>query len=211
MRNPTLLKTIAWCLLLIFPGVMNASPAQGTVLAQGTVTVNGTAVPSTTTVFAGDRIQTAAASFATISSQGVMVQLDPNTTAIFTSRTLDLGCGEAVVTTSVGTMVRVAGITVTPAAQNVTKIQVSQMNGTVKITALENWAVVDNGTIRQTIAPRQSVSMNRPGATCEIVVHSVAQGSTKTYLPAAAAVVGMSILTFCAPSSYCTAASPSEP
>jgi len=211
MRNPLLLKSTAWFLLLFFPTVMSASPAQGTVLVQGTVKVNGNPVPDTTVIFAGDQIQTAAASIATISSQGVMVQLEPNTTAIFTSRALDLGCGEAVVTSSVGTMVRVAGITVTPAAQNITRVRVSQMNGTVKVTALENWSVVNNGSIRQTLAPKQSVTFDRPGATCEIVVHTVAQGSTTIYLPAAAAAAGLTVLSYCTPNSFCREASPSAP
>lgn len=190
---------------------MNASPAQGTVQVQGTVKVNGNPVPDTTVIFGGDLIQTAAESTAAISAPGVMVQLEPNTTAIFTSHALDLGCGEVVVTGSVGTVVRVSGITVTPAAQNISRVRVSQMNGTVKVTALENWSVVNNGTIRQTLAPKQSVTFNRPGATCEVVVHTVAQGGTSIYLPLAAAAAGLTVLSYCTPNSFCREASPSGP
>ncbi len=214
MRNPLLLKSTAWFLLLFFPAAMSAAPAQGTVQAQGTVTVNGTPVPNTTAIFEGDQIQTAAASTAVISAQGLMVQLEPSTTAIFTAHTLDLGCGEAVVTTSVGTIVWLAGIAVMPAAQNITKVRVSQMNGAVKITALENWSVVNDGTIRQTLAPAQSVSFHRPRATCEIAVHTVPQatlGAGRALIPWLAGAIGMAVLAFCAPNSYCTEASPAEP
>lgn len=214
MRSPLIFRTTAWFLLLFFPAMMNAAPAQGMVQAQGTVTVNGTAVPSTTTVFEGDLIHTASDGLATISAQGVMVQLEPNTTAIFTVHSLNLGCGEAVVTSSVGTVVRVAGITVSPAAQNTTRIRVSQLNGKVKITELENWSVVNNGTIRQTLAPTQSVSYDRPGATCEIDVQTLPQaslGTKKALIPWVAGATGMAVLAFCAPNSYCTEASPSAP
>ena len=211
MRHPLLVKTTCWFLLVFFPVAMNAMPAQGTVQAQGTVTVNGKAVSNTAAIFGGDHIQTAADGIATLSSQGMMVQIQPNTTAIFTGRSLDLGCGEAMVTTSVGTMVRVSNIVTTPGAQNTTKITVSQMNGTVKITARDNWAMVNDGRIRQTLAPGQSATFSRPGATCEIAVHAISQASTKVYLPAAGVVVGLGVVTYCATNGFCSQVSPAAP
>ena len=211
MRNSLLAKTTCWLLLVCFPAAMYASPAQGTIQAQGTVTVNGKTVSNTGTLFPGDKIQTGPDSAATLTSQGLMVQLEPNSTAIFSDRALDVGCGNVMVATSAGTMVRVAGITVTPAAQNMTRIQVSQMNGTVKITARDNWAVVNDGRIRQTLSPGQSVTFSRPGATCDVVVHSASQASTKYYLPAAAATAGVFVLTYCAANGWCSESSPAGP
>ncbi len=190
---------------------MNAMPAQGTIQAQGTVTVNGKMVSNTATIFAGDQIQTAADSMATLSSQGLMVQMRPNTTAIFTGRSLDLGCGDATVLTSVGTIVRVADIVTTPAAQNMTKIQVSQTNGTIKVTPRDNWAVVNDGRIRQTLAPGQTATFHRPGATCEIAVRGLSQASTKAYLPAAAVVGGFGVVAYCTLAGPCSEVSPSAP
>ena len=209
--RPLLLRTVCWLLVILFPLSMTAIPAQGTVQAQGTVTVNGKGVSNTAALFPGDRIQTSADSIATLSSQGVMVQMQPNTTAIFNERTLDLGCGSATVVTSIGTMVRVAGITVTPAAQNTTKIEVSQMNGAIKITARDNWAVVNDGRLRQTLAPGQSATFSRPEATCDVFVHPVSQASTRVYLPATALVVGLGIVTYCASNGFCSEASPAGP
>lgn len=211
MRYALYVKATSWILLVFFPLAMNAMPAQGTVQAQGTVTVNGNPVSNTTTVFSGDKIQTGAGSLATVSSQGIMVQLQPNTTAIFNDRALDLGCGSATVSTSVGTMVRVAGITATPAAQNATRIEASQMNGAVKITARDNWAMVNDGRIRQTLAPGQSATFSRPAATCDVVVHGVSQASTRVYLPATAIMVGLGVVTYCAANGWCSESSPSAP
>jgi hypothetical protein len=211
MRSPVLLKTTSWLLLAFFPAVLNASVAQGVVQVQGSVTVNGRPVSNSTSVFAGDRIQTAAASSATLSSQGVMMQIQPDTTAIFNANSLDLGCGSATVSTSVGTMVRVGNIVATPASPNTTRIQVSQMNGTVKITARDNWAVVNDGHIRQTLAPGQSVTFTRPNLTCEVAIHTVGQASSKAYIPAAAVAVGLGVLTYCGVHGFCSEVSPAGP
>ncbi len=211
MRHPRFTKATCWILLIFFPLVMNAMPAQGTLQVQGAVSVNGRAVANTATIFAGDRIETGAGSVATLSSQGVVVQMQSNTTAIFTGRSLDLGCGDATVLTSVGTMVRVADIVTTPAVQNTTKIQVSQRNGTIKVTPQDNWAVVSDGRIRQTLAPKQTASFQRPGATCEVAVHTVSPAATKAYLPAAAIVGGFGALTYCTFNGPCSEVSPSAP
>lgn len=211
MRNPPLTKTISWLMLVLFPASLNAVAAQGVVQAQGVVSVNGKPVSNSSTVFAGDRIQTAAGGTATLSSQGVMVKIEPDTTAIFNANSLDLGCGSATVSTSVGTMVRVGNIVASPASPNTTRIQVSQTNGTVKITARDNWAVVNDGQIRQTLAPGQSVTFTRPNLTCEVAVHTASQASTKSYIPAAAVAVGLGVLTYCGVRDYCSEVSPAAP
>ena len=211
MRTSTA-RFIAAVLLFFFPLTMTAAPAVATIQAQGPVSVNGSPVPSTSSVFPGDKIQTGATGMATVSAHGSMVQLGPETTAIFNDRALDLGCGTAVLTTSIGTMVRVAGITITPAADATTRIEVSQMNGAIKITARQNWTVVNDGKLRQTLAPRQSATFDRPGATCNITSASyAAPGNLRIYLPAAAATAGMGVVSYCATNWFCAQSSPAGP
>jgi ferric-dicitrate binding protein FerR (iron transport regulator) len=188
---------------------MVALPAQGTVQAQGAVTVNGARVPGSTTVFAGDKIETASNSTATISAQGTMVQLDPNTSAIFSDKALDLGCGSALVTTSMGAVVRVAGISITPAGQGTTKFRVSQTNGTLKITVEQGSAVVDDGA-KHMLSAGQSLTRQRPGGMCGPVA-TVPQGSTKIYIPAIAVAAVSGIVAYCAVNGFCSQASPSGP
>jgi len=211
MRRSIARATAAF-LLWLLPVSLAAAPAVGTIQAQGPVTVNGAPVSNTTSVFSGDKIQTGASGMATVSAHGSMVQLGPESTAIFTDRVLDLGCGSAVLTTSIGTMVHVAGITVTPAADATTKIEVSQNNGTIKITARQNWAVVNDGQLRQTLAPRQSATFERPGATCNVTPwQPIAQGNVRIYLPAAAATAGMGVVAYCAANGFCSQSSPAGP
>ena len=205
-------RATAFVLLLFFPATMVAAPALGTVQAQGPVTVNGASVSTTAAVFPGDKIQTGASGMATVSAHGSMAQLGPDTTAILTDRALDLGCGTAVLTTSIGTMVRVGGITVSPAASGTTKIEVRQINGSITITARENWAVVNDGRLRQTLAPRQSATFERPGLACGVAPWpGVAQGNVRIYLPAAAASVGLAVAAYCSPAGWCSQVSPAGP
>lgn len=206
----TLSKLTACVLILLSPSALLALPAQGTVQAQGTVKVNGSNVPSTTTIFAGDKVETLASSTATISAQGTMIQLDPNSSAIFSDKALDLGCGSALVTTSMGAVVRVSGITVTPASQGVTKFRVSQGAGTLKIAVEQGSVIVDDGT-KHTVSAGQSLTRQRPGGVCGPITSTVPQASSKIYIPAAAVAVGSAIVAYCAVNGFCSESSPAIP
>ncbi|HYX67774.1 MAG TPA: hypothetical protein VE825_01470 [Terriglobales bacterium] len=206
----TVTKLTACLLLLFSPVTLLATPAQGTVQAQGTVRVNGANVPSTTTIFAGDKVETLAGSTATISAQGTMIQLDPNSSAIFSDKALDLGCGSALVTTTMGTVVRVAGITITPASQGATKFRVSQNAGTLKISVEEGSAVVDDGT-KHALSAGQSLTRQRPGGMCGPLTAMAPQASSKIYIPAAIVAGVSAVVAYCAVNGFCSQSSPAGP
>lgn len=206
----TISRLTAFVLLLLGPATLLALPAQGTVQAQGTVKVNGSNVPSTTTIFAGDKVETLAASTATISAQGTLIQLDPNSSAIFSDKALDLGCGSALVTTSMGAVVRVAGITITPASQGVTKFRVSQAAGTLKIAVEQGSVIVDDGT-KHTVSAGQSLTRQRPGGVCGPITSTAPQATSKIYIPAAAVAAVSAIVAYCAVNGFCSQSSPAIP
>ncbi len=201
-------KATALLLLVCFPTMVLARPAQASVQAQGTVTVNGSAISNSTTIFAGDKIQTAAASTATISAQGTMVQMSPNSSAIFNDNKLDLGCGSALVTTSTGEVVRVSGITITPAGQGATRFRVSQGDGTLKVTVEQGSAVVDDGS-KHMLAAGQSFTHQGGGACGPLA--TAPQGSTRIYIPAAAVAVASGVLAYCTVNGFCSQSSPAGP
>ncbi len=206
----TLSKATAYFVLLFCPLTLLAAPAQGTVQAQGTVRVNGSNVPSSTTVFSGDKVETLANSTATISAQGTMIQLDPNSSAIFSDKALDLGCGSALVTTSSGAVVRVAGITVTPSGQGPAKFRVSQGGGTLKISVEQGSAVVDDGT-KHALSAGQSLTRQRPGGVCGPLTTTAPQASSKIYIPAAAVAAVSALVAYCAVNGFCSQTSPAGP
>ncbi len=205
-----LYQATAWILVVLFPAAMCAQPAQGTLQAQGLVSVNGSRVSTSTSVFTGDKVETGGDSSAIISSQGTLVHLGPNTTAIFSERMVDLGCGSALVTTSMGEVVRVSGVTVTPGSQGTSKFQVSQGAGALKVTAEQGSVVVDDGA-KHMLASGQSYDRKRAGGSCTAPLAAVPQGSTKIYIPAAAVAVGSAIFAWCSVNWFCSETSPSAP
>ncbi len=206
---PTTLSKVSACaLLLLCPMSLLASPAQGTVHAQGTVRVNGSNVPASTTIFAGDKVETLANSSATISAQGTMIQLDPNSSAIFSDKALDLGCGSALVTTSMGAVVRVAGITITPASQGTTKFRVSQSNGILKIGVEQGSAVVDDGA-KHVVNAGHSLSRTRLGGMCGPL--TAVPVSNKIYIPAVIVGVVSGVVAYCTVNGFCSQTSPAGP
>lgn len=206
----TVSKFSAIALLLMCPMTLLAAPPQATMQAQGTVRVNGSAVPASTTLFAGDKIETSGASTATITAQGTMIHLDPNSSAIFSDRALDLGCGSVQVTSSMGEVVRVSGITVTPAGQGMTKFRVSQGTGTLKISVEQGSAVVDDGA-KHMLGAGQSLTRQRPGGSCGPLITSTPQASSKIYIPATAVAVASGVIAYCATNGFCSESSPSAP
>lgn len=204
----TLTKLVAITLLLLCPMPLLAAPAQGTVQAQGTVRVNGSNVPASTTVFAGDKIETLTGSTATISAQGTMIRLDQNSSAVFSDKALELGCGSALVTTSMGAVVRVAGITITPASQAGTRFRVSQGNGTLKISVEQGSAVVDDGS-KHMVAAGQTLTRARASGVCGPL--TPAQTATRVYLPSAAVAAVSGVLGYCTANGFCSQTSPAIP
>jgi len=196
-------------MLLLCPVTVLAMPAQGTVQAQGAVRVNGANVPSSTTIFAGDKVETLADSTATISAQGTVIRLEPNSSAIFSDKALDLGCGSVLVSTSMGAVVRVAGISITPASQGTTKFRVSQGTGVLKISVEEGSAVVDDGA-KHMLSAGQSLSRQRPGGACGPVT-TTSQASSKIYIPAAVVAAVSGVVAYCAVNGFCSESSPAAP
>lgn len=213
MKLPTtrqyISKATAWVLLGLSPAYLWASPPQATVQAQGNVTVNGSRVENTTTVFAGDKIQTAESSIANITAQGTMVQLSPNSSAIFSDKTLDLGCGSALVTTSLGEVVRVAGVTIMPATQSLTKFQVSQAPGALKVSAQEGSLIVDDGT-KHALEAGKTMTMQRGGGACGPLAQ-VPQATSKIFIPAIAVAAVSGVVAYCSTNGFCSESSPSGP
>jgi ferric-dicitrate binding protein FerR (iron transport regulator) len=154
-------------------------------------------------------VQTADSSIATIATAGTMVQLSPNSSAIFSDRALDLGCGSAQVTTSMGEVVRVAGVTITPASQGTSKFQVSQGPNALKISVQEGSVVVDDGT-KHMVPAGQSITLERGGGACGPLA-ATAQATSKLYIPALAVAAVSGVVAYCAVNGFCSESSPSAP
>lgn len=205
-----LFRLTAWILLVLFPASLTAQTAQATLQAKGPVTVNGNQVPGSTTVFAGDRIETMAGGTASLSAQGLSVVVPPQSSVIFGDRALDVGCGGAVVSTSIGQMTRVAGLTITPVSKAMTTFEVSNAGGTLRVTAREGSIRVEDGGETRELAQGQDMSRPSPSGACGPVT-TTTQGTGRFFIPATIVAAVSALIAYCAVNGFCSEESPSAP
>jgi len=150
-------KVLAIVFLLLVPKFLSASDS-AIVITAGHAMVNGSVIPSSSALFNGDVIATAVASAATIDANGSMVLVMPNSSVQFKGNYLDMGNGDVVVTTSKGMAVKVGKFTISPAATQSAKFEVSHVGGMVIISARQGSVTLSDGNNTETIAEGQQMT-----------------------------------------------------
>jgi hypothetical protein len=150
-------KVLAVVFLLLVPKFLFASDS-AMVITAGHAMVNGSVIPSSSALFDGDVIATAVASAATIDANGSMVLVMPNSSVQFKGNYLDMGNGDVVVTTSKGMAVKVGKFTISPAATQSAKFEVSHVGGMVIISARQGSLNFSDGKNTETIAEGQQMT-----------------------------------------------------
>lgn len=114
-------------------------PLQGTPAAvlhtKGGVWINGSEARDSTAVFSGDLIETKPGFSATLNLDGAEIWLAPEAVAKFNGDSLELDHGSVSVGTSRSFKLQVNCITIVPVASTWTQFEVSDLNGTVQVTA----------------------------------------------------------------------------
>src|SRR5437016_969698 len=80
--------------------------AAGMLRSNGGVSVNGSPVTPVTTVFAGDRIETAPKAVGSVSVNGSSLLLEENSSVVFNGQDMDFYCGGGTVQTTQGMSAR---------------------------------------------------------------------------------------------------------
>lgn len=144
-------------------GEMFAAASAGMLRSNGGVSVNGAPVNPITTVFAGDRIETAPQAVGSLTLGSSSLILDPNSSMIFSGQSLDFYCGGGTVQAKQGMSTRYGQISVKPAKDSA-KYQVQQTGATLKISALEGDLTLSSGNKDFNIPSGNS--MNVPYSGC---------------------------------------------
>ena len=155
--QPQLQKVLAVVFLLLAPKFLVGSDS-AMVITAGHAMVNGSVIPSSSALFNGDVIATAVASAATIDANGSMVLVMPNSSVQFKGNYLDMGNGDVVVTTSKGMAVKVGKFTISPAATQSAKFEVSHVAGMVVISARQGSVNISDGKNTETIPEGQQMT-----------------------------------------------------
>jgi hypothetical protein len=122
---------------------MASSAAAATLRGSGGISVNGSTVIPTSTVFKGDRIETAPNSAVTLSSNGSSVLVEQNSSLIFNGENVSFTTGGAIVKTTQGMVAKFQRIVITP-GQSASRFQMLQMGNVLRVAALEgNLSIFD--------------------------------------------------------------------
>jgi hypothetical protein len=126
-------------MILILPASLIAQDVSGAMLHHdGGVWVNGNSVPDSTAILQHDVMQTQKDHTATIDADGSTITVQPDTVVQFEGDELVLDHGGLQVNTSRGMRVRVNCVTVIPVNQELTRYEVIDVDGRVKVSALVN-------------------------------------------------------------------------
>lgn len=152
-----------WGILSLLLGISlpgNSSDLEAAVLhPHSTAWVNGSAVPSSTPVFPGDMIQTPTNSDANIGLAGSDIKVASGSLVEFGPNSVVLKHGWVGVVTSRKFVVRAGQVSVTPASTSSVKFEVLDLDGTVRVVALEGDLTIAHASGATHLAQGQSFSL----------------------------------------------------
>jgi ferric-dicitrate binding protein FerR (iron transport regulator) len=148
MHWSSLRNIFCWLLLAVVPAsLLGANSGAAMLYAQGTAWLNGASVPGTSAVFPGDLVQTKGDAVVHITATGSSVMIFSDSLVKYEGNTVSLEHGTVRVATTQGMSIRAGEVAVQPArANDATDFDVSDVDGTVHITARKGDVSVSKGT-----------------------------------------------------------------
>lgn len=140
---------------------LSSAQTSGPILyPKGEVTVNGKLSTRPSPLFVGDKIQTAAISSATLTALGSNVLVFPNSSLIYESNRVEIGCGEVSITTVVKRMsATVSNLTVS-ATSDAAKYEISHSSGRLQIAAREGSIEIGDGMQKTALDVGKAITFN---------------------------------------------------
>jgi hypothetical protein len=132
--------------VVVFSVAVLSSQNNGAMLyAHGNVTLNGQTLKSSTSIFAGDRVDTADSSVVTINRKGSSVVVNPNSSVQYTQSSIEIMRGTARVSTLSGMSAQAGQLTITP-KDGKAKFDVIQSGEGTVVTLREGSLIVRDGS-----------------------------------------------------------------
>jgi hypothetical protein len=139
---------VCWPVIAALPLSLAADNTGAAVLrSSGVVLVNKNPVPSTSTLLAGDVIETQKSAMARIELAGSAVDINPETVIHFNAEQLVLDHGSLSVNTSLSLKLHVGCVTVAPVNIEWTHYDVADLDGRITVSAIKNDVYVESGSI----------------------------------------------------------------
>jgi hypothetical protein len=151
-------------MLAITPASLMASDeATAMLYCKGTVLVNGNPVPGSSAISAGDSVQTAQDSVATITQTGSSVIVQPQSSVKFAGNSISLEQGVVSVASSSGLVTSAGSASATPASGTWTEYEVTNVNGMVEIISRKGSLSVNCGKENAALAEGGRVTADDSG------------------------------------------------
>jgi hypothetical protein len=132
-------------MIAVFPmSVMLGETKAAMAMASGAAALNGATLSRSTTIFAGDKLETSANSAITINVSGSTVLIGANSRVHYFGDSLALHAGSMQVNTSKGLKLQTDSVTVEP-NKDAAKYRVDRSTDTVQIAAITGELRVNNG------------------------------------------------------------------
>ncbi len=143
--GPKPVKIVCLAMALVFPmSVMLGETKAAMAMASGVAALNGATLSHSTTIFAGDQLETAANSAVTINVSGSTVLIGANSRVHYFGDSVALHSGSMQVNTSKGMKLQTDSVMVEPNNESA-KYRVDRSTDTVLIAALNGELRVNNG------------------------------------------------------------------
>lgn len=158
---------VASVLLILFPGWLFAADTNAAMLyTNGGALVNGVNVPrSSSAIFSGDLLQTRSDSFANINEPGSTITILSDSLIQFDAASLRIEHGGVTVSTSRGVATKAGDIKVAPASNQWTEFNVTDVDGTVRISARKGDLTISDGDEVVTLAQGQETTRDESSNT----------------------------------------------
>jgi hypothetical protein len=154
---------LCWMMLAVFPlSLLAANPGAAMLYYKGAAWLNGSALPASSAIFPGDMIQTKSGSMANINTSGSNVMILADSMVKFEGDAVGIDHGGVSVTTAKGLRTHVEDITVSPASNDLTQFDVSNLDGTVQIMARKGDLSIDDGSGTTTLPQGRQTTRETP-------------------------------------------------
>jgi hypothetical protein len=159
MGMPACRSMVSCLLLLIVPASLFAADSGAAMLyTNGAAWLNGVHVPDSTAVFAGDMVQTRSDSAANIHAPGSSITVLGDSLVQFEGASVRVEHGGVAVATSKAIATSAGDVHVTPVSNAWTEFNVTDTDGTVRISARKGNLTITDGNGTTTLAQGQDTT-----------------------------------------------------
>jgi hypothetical protein len=152
-------KMASCVLLLAFPlSTFAADSGAAMLYTDGAAWLNGGRVPSSTAIFSGDLLQTRPGSVANINAPGSAIMVLSDSLVQFGGTSLKVEHGGVSVSTSKGVATTAGDVKIVPTSNAWTEFNVTDVDGTVRITARKGDLSISDGNGTTTLAQGQETT-----------------------------------------------------